>query len=84
MIPLDSWKRWRQPGGYSNPSPQLVYGGNMNSSQPSSRYLEDASYFRIQNITLGYNFPKVFAGLNVYFRFDNPVVFTNTAVLILI
>lgn len=76
MVPLKSWVRWRQPGDIAT-HPRLVLGGNMNSAQPSSRYVEDASYFRIQNITLGYNFPKVFSGLNVYFRVDNVKVFTK-------
>ncbi len=76
MVPLQSWSRWRQPGDIAT-HPRLVFGGNMNSAQPSSRYVEDASYFRIQNVTLGYNFSKVFSGLNVYFRVDNVKVFTK-------
>jgi hypothetical protein len=76
MVPLESWSRWRKPGDIAT-HPRLVFGGNMNSFQPSSRYLEDGSYFRIQNITLGYNFAKVFSGLNVYFRADNLAVFTK-------
>jgi hypothetical protein len=39
--------------------------------------LEDASYFRIQNVTVGYNLPKVFSGLGLYLRVDNLAVFTK-------
>jgi hypothetical protein len=46
----------------------------------SSRYLEDASYFRIQNVTLGYAFPHgvyKFSGLRVFASVDYFAVFTN-------
>jgi len=76
MIPLKGWTRWRQPGDVAT-HPRLVLGGNLNSYQPSSRYIEDGSYLRIQNVTFGYNLPKVFSGLGVYVRVDNPAVFTD-------
>jgi TonB-linked SusC/RagA family outer membrane protein len=76
MIPLKDWTRWRQPGDIAT-LPRLVLGGNLNSSQPSSRYVEDGSYLRIQNVTFGYNLPKVFAGMGLYVRVDNVAVFTK-------
>ncbi|MEO6933069.1 MAG: hypothetical protein ABI151_15650, partial [Chitinophagaceae bacterium] len=76
MIPLKDWTRWRQPGDIAT-LPRLVFGGNLNSSQPSSRYVEDGSYLRIQNVTFGYNLPKVFAGMGLYVRVDNLAVFTK-------
>ena len=49
----------------------------------SSRFLEDASYFKIKTITLGYNLPQNWmdrakmAGLKVYFTVDNAFTFTK-------
>ncbi len=77
----DGWNRWEKPGDIAT-HPKLVYGGNNNSNKPSSRYLEDGSYFRLRNIKLGYSFSdKVTESLkinrlSVYFTADN--VFTLT------
>jgi len=76
MNPHKDWVRWEKPGDIAT-HPRLVLGGNLNSNQPSSRYLEDASYFRIQNVTLNYTFSTFFPGLSVYARVDNLAVFTN-------
>jgi iron complex outermembrane receptor protein len=49
----------------------------------SDYWLEDASFFRIQSITLGYTFnlsektKKVLNSLRIYATVENPVVFTN-------
>ena len=49
----------------------------------STRYLEDASYFRIKNITLAYNFPGRWlekahvSGLRIYATVDNAYTFTK-------
>ncbi|MBE6215246.1 MAG: TonB-dependent receptor [Bacteroidales bacterium] len=49
----------------------------------STRFLEDASYFKVKTITLGYNFPQKWmdrarmAGLKVYFTVDNAFTFTK-------
>lgn len=37
--------------------PQLVLNGNKNSNKPSSRQLEDGSFFRLRNVTLSYDLP---------------------------
>ena len=76
MLPYKDWTRWEKPGDIAT-EPRLVLGGNLNSSKASSRYLEDGSYFRIQNVTLGYRFAKVLSGLGVYVRVDNLAVFTK-------
>lgn len=73
---IDGWTRWEKPGDVAT-HPRLVFGGNKNSSQPSSRYLEDGSYFKIQNITLSYQFPDILSGLKVYAGVDNLAVFTK-------
>jgi TonB-linked SusC/RagA family outer membrane protein len=70
------WVRWEKPGDIAT-HPRLLIGGNKNSSQPSSRYLEDGSYFKIQNIRFSYTFPDIFSGLKVYAGIDNLAVFTK-------
>src|SRR5690606_41286605 len=55
MALYKGWNRWRQPGDIAT-HPLPVVGGNKNAQQSSSRYLENGSYIRLQNITLGYDF----------------------------
>lgn len=55
----DGWKRWEKPGDIAT-HPIASYGNASQSSKTSSRYLENASYLRLRNLTLGYNWnPKV-------------------------
>ena len=51
------WSRWEKKGDIAtHPKPML--NGNKASNSISSRYLEDGSYFRIKNLTVGYELPK--------------------------
>jgi hypothetical protein len=50
------WTRWEKPGDVAT-HPQAIVGGNHLSSEPSSRYLEDGSYFRMANLSLSYALP---------------------------
>lgn len=50
------WNRWRQPGDNAT-HPRARLGGNRLSNEVTSRYLEDGSYLRIKNITVGYPLP---------------------------
>jgi len=74
--------RWQEPGDVAS-HPQLIFGGNSNSNKPSSRFLEDRSYLKLQNITLGYDFSKEQMGklgigdLRLYVSGDNLLTFTN-------
>lgn len=52
-----NWKRWEKPGDIAT-HPQAIWGGNSNSNQASTRYIEDGSYFRLNNVTLNYDLPK--------------------------
>lgn len=56
------WIRWQKgdPDGTNDIAthPRLVLNGNKNSCKPSSRQLEDGSFFRLRNVTLSYDFPK--------------------------
>lgn len=42
-----------------NDRPRIVYGDTRNSRGDQDRWLEDGSFFRISQITLGYNFPSL-------------------------
>ncbi|WP_229239820.1 SusC/RagA family TonB-linked outer membrane protein [Echinicola soli] len=78
----EGWSRWST----DNPNathPQPIYGGNNNAHKTSSRYLEDASYLRMRNVTLGYTIPghitdawKI-GSLSAYFSADNLITITD-------
>lgn len=53
---LDRWQSPQQPGNGTVPRANTRTTGNNN--QVSTRWVEDGSYFRIRNITLGYNLPR--------------------------
>ncbi|WP_434036255.1 SusC/RagA family TonB-linked outer membrane protein [Formosa sp. 4Alg 33] len=62
---LTDWQdltRWENPGDNAD-IPQLMYGDIYNFSGTSSFYLEDASYLKIQKVSIGYTFPKTFLGV---------------------
>jgi hypothetical protein len=68
------------PGGRQ---PRAIWSDpNMNKSI-SDRYIEDGSYIRIQNITLGYNFPSqmfrklYIENIRVYANIQNVYTFTK-------
>lgn len=79
---------WRGEGT-SNTIPRPVRLGvhtgysNDYNVQTSTRYLEDASYFKIKTITLGYSLPESFTkkfnvnNMRVYFSVDNLFTFTK-------
>lgn len=79
MVPDDDWVRWEKPGDEAT-HPQLINGGNNQSNNVSSRYIEDASYFRVQNIGLTYTVPLRFnwlSKLSLQASMDNVAVFTR-------
>jgi hypothetical protein len=53
----DGWSRWEKPGDIAT-HPQLIAGGNNNSSGESTRYLERGDYFKLKSISLAYNLPQ--------------------------
>ena len=79
---------WRGEGT-SNTVPRPLLAGAHNGFAwdynilTSTRFLEDASYFKVKTITLGYNFPQKWmdrakiGGLKVYFTVDNAFTFTR-------
>ncbi|MEM0932205.1 MAG: TonB-dependent receptor [Bacteroidota bacterium] len=52
-----------------------------NPAEVSSRFLEDGSFLRLQNVTVGYNFPvgenSIFSSLRVFANGQNLLVFTD-------
>ena len=56
MVLKDGWVRWEKPGDIAT-HPKPVSGGNANANKTSSRYLEDADYLTMRNLTLAYNLP---------------------------
>ena len=57
----DVLDRWQQPGDVTD-VPRASYDGVSGAAEISSRYLEDGSYWRLQNLTLGYRLPERWAG----------------------
>ena len=70
------WSRWQNPGDNAT-HPKATLNGNKNANQISSRYLEDGSYFRLKNLTVGYDFPLTLISkahmtkCRIYFSADN-------------
>ena len=76
MVLQDGWSRWSE----DNPNathPASSYNGGTNSNKTSSRYLEDASFIRLRNITLGYRLPVSLTeslkvkGIDIFVSGDN-------------
>ena len=77
----DGAKVWTGPGDTqaTEPSPQ----NNANSTETSTRYLKDGSYFTIRNIAFNYILPNVWAnkiamkGVSVGVTADNVATFSK-------
>ncbi|WP_231389878.1 SusC/RagA family TonB-linked outer membrane protein [Sphingobacterium pedocola] len=78
---VDLVDRWRQPGDITDvprPTP-----GNLDHAAISDRFVEDGSFFRLRNITVGYTLPTSVTEkmrvqrLRWYFTVQNAFVFTN-------
>lgn len=54
----ETLKRWTGPGT-SNTMPRAIFNDPNKNTRPSDRYIEDGSYLRIKNVTLGYTIPKL-------------------------
>ena len=73
--------RWHGEGT-SNTQPRISGTGHANTNYVSTRYMEDADYFKIKTITLGYDFKGVwkscpFQQLRFYVQAQNLVTFTG-------
>lgn len=74
-------ERWQKPGDQTD-QPILLWDSEL-STFNITKYLNDASYVRLKNITFGYNFPRSitqklhFTNLRVYIMGTNILTFTN-------
>ncbi|WP_228384131.1 SusC/RagA family TonB-linked outer membrane protein [Sphingobacteruim zhuxiongii] len=73
--------RWHGEGT-SNKIPRLTSGSHTNNQYISDLYIEDADFLKIQNITIGYDFAKLFPKIpfsqtRLYFTVQNLYTFTN-------
>ncbi|MBP9873972.1 MAG: TonB-dependent receptor [Haliscomenobacter sp.] len=78
---LNRWVSESQPGnGQTNRANRLATGSN---GQTSNWHMDDGSYMRIRNITLGYTFPRLLvqrakiSNLRAYVSVLNPFLFTD-------
>lgn len=53
--------RWENPGDQTD-EPRASYDGTSGAREISSRFIEDGSYFRLQDLTVGYRLPEQFSG----------------------
>jgi TonB-linked SusC/RagA family outer membrane protein len=80
----DVTRRWQQPGDITNiPRATSDAVAAASNKRVSSRFIEDGSYLRIKNLTLGYTFSNNLihklhlSNLRVYFTSQNLFTFTN-------
>jgi TonB-linked SusC/RagA family outer membrane protein len=77
----DIFGRWYGEGT-SNKLPRLTSGSNANWQEISDIYIENGDYVKIQNVTLGYDFKKLFTKMpfgqaRLYVTAQNLYTFTN-------
>jgi TonB-linked SusC/RagA family outer membrane protein len=76
----ERWRSESNPGNGFIPRANRQTGNSNN--RPSSYQVEDASYFRLRNVTLAYTFPEnslgnIFSGLRVYVSGTNLLTITD-------
>lgn len=76
----ERWQSPEQPGNGEIPRANRQTGNSNN--RPSSYQVEDASYFRLRNVTLSYDFPtaqlgKTFSNLRIYASGTNLLTITD-------
>jgi TonB-linked SusC/RagA family outer membrane protein len=55
---VDQLNRWQNPGDITDVPQARLYGNNGGGGQnATSRWIQDGSFFRLKNVTLGYNLP---------------------------
>ena len=75
------FNRWHGEGT-SNTQPRISATGHQNTNWVSTRYMENADYFKIKTITLGYDFKKLWKScplqqLRLYVQAQNLITFTG-------
>jgi hypothetical protein len=75
-------QRWNGEGT-SNYMPRAIYGDPNQNARVSNRFIEDGSYLRIKNLTLGYTLPHPFiqrahfSSIRIYASCINLATFTK-------
>ncbi len=77
----DILNRWT-PENPSNTMPKVSVDDRNGNRRVSTRFLEDGSYMRVRNVTLGYNFAdllhlKNITSIRAYFTVQNALTFTK-------
>jgi TonB-linked SusC/RagA family outer membrane protein len=81
---LDNWDKKGDAGYYPRMKPDIANNGELAKVQ--TRYLQDASYLRLKNVTLGYTLPDQLTGkwrinrLRVYLTGENLLTFHHIEV----
>jgi hypothetical protein len=82
----DALDRWQEPGDQTD-VPRLTFADIVdNSTRNSTRFLEDGSYLRLQNLTFGYTLPDNIledlgvSRLRVYFQGTNLLTFDSLSI----
>ena len=75
------FNRWHGEGT-SNDQPRISPTGHSNTIWVSQRYMENADYFKIKTVTLGYDFKNIWKGcpfqqLRFYVQAQNIITFTG-------
>ena len=75
------FNRWYGEGT-SNTQPRISSTGHSNTNWVSTRYMENADYFKIKTVTLGYDFKSIWKGcpfqqLRLYVQAQNLYTFTK-------
>lgn len=75
-------ERWTGEGT-SNTQPRASWSAKSNNTKPSTRFLEDGSYFRLKNLQIGYTMPEELSNkfyikrMRVYLMGQNLLTFTK-------
>ena len=75
------FNRWYGEGT-SNDQPRISSTGSPNTNYVSTRYMENADYFKVKTVTLGYDFKNVWKScplqqLRIYVQAQNLITFTG-------
>ena len=54
--PLADYRNAWTPQNHSNTIPRMIHGDPSANNRFSSRFVQDAGFFRLQNMTIGYSF----------------------------
>jgi TonB-linked SusC/RagA family outer membrane protein len=80
---LDHWTPEKPDGYFPRMKAYIAEDANEELGAPQTKYLQDASYLRLKNLTLGYTLPKALLSrikiehLRVYFSAENVLTFSN-------